>query len=160
MESQEKQIIRARLIASGIAHWWPFDGLVEVSLWLEILAEELAKIEDESFAASVRDSLRRCGLDVPEVRLTQPLNLGRNAAAAEGAGKSSENKHEREQSASLYSRRAPNQISEYTEAHIRELLGRGLSKSAVARALRVNRRVVIRVAQEAQSAQQQGLTKV
>lgn len=160
MNEQQKQIIRARLIASGIAHWWPFDDPVEVSLWLEILAEELVKIEDENFVSSVRDSLRRCGLDVPEVMLTEPPNLGRNAAAAEGAGKPSKNKHEREQSASSYTRRAPNQISEYTEAHIRELLRRGLSKSAVARALRVNRRVVIRVAQEAQSAQQQGLTKV
>ena len=53
-----------------------------------------------------------------------------------------------------YVRRANNQVSAETEALIRDLLAQGRTKTAIARALRVNRRVVIRVAREmAQSAQ-------
>jgi hypothetical protein len=47
-----------------------------------------------------------------------------------------------------YLRRANNQVSPAPEALIRELLTQGQTKSAIARALRVNRRVVIRVARE------------
>jgi hypothetical protein len=47
-----------------------------------------------------------------------------------------------------YVRRANNQVSAELEAIIRDLLARGWTKTAVARALRVNRRVVIRVARE------------
>jgi hypothetical protein len=47
-----------------------------------------------------------------------------------------------------YVRRANNQVSPETEALIRALLTQGQSKSAIARTLRVNRRVVIRVARE------------
>lgn len=47
-----------------------------------------------------------------------------------------------------YVRRAKNQVSADVEALIRELLERGWSKSRISRVLRVNRRVVIRVAQE------------
>lgn len=47
-----------------------------------------------------------------------------------------------------YARRAPNQVSPETEALIRELLTQGQTKSAIARAVNVNRRVVIRVARE------------
>lgn len=53
-----------------------------------------------------------------------------------------------------YRRRANNQKSAEIEEFIRQLLDRGLSKTAIARQLKVNRRVVIRVAREAlQSAQ-------
>ena len=55
--------------------------------------------------------------------------------------------------AAHYRRRANNQISALTEALIRDLLDRGWSKTAIAKSLRINRRVVIRVAREAQSAQ-------
>jgi hypothetical protein len=48
-----------------------------------------------------------------------------------------------------YVRRANNQVSAELEAIIRDLLARRWTKTAVARALRVNRRVVIRVAREA-----------
>jgi DNA invertase Pin-like site-specific DNA recombinase len=54
-----------------------------------------------------------------------------------------------------YQRRANNQKSAEIEGFIRDLLDRGLTKTAVAKQLGVNRRVVIRVAREAiQSAQQ------
>ncbi len=48
-----------------------------------------------------------------------------------------------------YVRRANNQVSAEIEAMIRDLLARGCNKTAIASSLRVNRRVVIRVAQEA-----------
>ena len=48
-----------------------------------------------------------------------------------------------------YVRRANNQVSGELEGFIRDLWARGWKKSAIARALRVNRRVVIRVAREA-----------
>lgn len=48
-----------------------------------------------------------------------------------------------------YVRRANNQVSAELEAFIRDLLARGWKKTVIARALRVNRRVVIRVAREA-----------
>ena len=48
-----------------------------------------------------------------------------------------------------YVRRANNQVSAELEAFIRDLLARGRTKTAIAHALRVNRRVVIRIAREA-----------
>jgi len=48
-----------------------------------------------------------------------------------------------------YHRRANNQKSPETEELIRQLLEKGLSKTAIAKQLNVNRRVVIRVAAEA-----------
>lgn len=48
-----------------------------------------------------------------------------------------------------YVRRANNQVSAEIEALIRDLLARGWKKTAIASALPVNRRVVIRVAREA-----------
>jgi hypothetical protein len=48
-----------------------------------------------------------------------------------------------------YVRRANHQVSAEHEAFIRDLLARGWNKTAIARALCVNRRVVIRVAREA-----------
>jgi hypothetical protein len=52
-----------------------------------------------------------------------------------------------------YRRRANNQVSAEVEALICELIGKKWSKSAIAKRLKVNRRVVIRVAREFQSAQ-------
>lgn len=52
-----------------------------------------------------------------------------------------------------YCRWANNQVSAEVEALIRELIGKKWSKSAIAKQLKVNRRVVIRVAREAESAQ-------
>jgi hypothetical protein len=48
-----------------------------------------------------------------------------------------------------YVRRANNQVSAELEALIRDLLARGWTKTAISHDLRVNRRVVIRVAREA-----------
>jgi DNA invertase Pin-like site-specific DNA recombinase len=48
-----------------------------------------------------------------------------------------------------YVRRANNQVSADLEAIIRDLLARGWTKTAIAHALRVSRRVVIRVARGA-----------
>ena len=52
-----------------------------------------------------------------------------------------------------YRRRTNNQKSAEVEGFIRELLDRGWAKTAIAKQLKVNRRVVIRVAREAESAQ-------
>jgi hypothetical protein len=51
-----------------------------------------------------------------------------------------------------YYRRANNQVSAPIEALIRDLLDSGWTKSAIAETLRINRRVVIRVSREAESA--------
>jgi hypothetical protein len=48
-----------------------------------------------------------------------------------------------------YVRRTNNQVSAELEAFIHDLLARGRTKTAIAHALRVNRRVVIRIAREA-----------
>ena len=48
-----------------------------------------------------------------------------------------------------YVRRTNNQVSAELEAFIHDLLTRGRTKTAIARMLRVNRRVVIRIAREA-----------
>jgi hypothetical protein len=155
MKQEEKLITRARLIASGAIRWWQYEKPIAVGQWCEILAEELAKIEDQAVVQNIRESVLRYGLHVPELRSIKPPNGSEETSTeAESASDSRRDEHEREQSTFLYTRRAPNQVSEYTEAHIRELLNRGLTKSAVARALRVNRRVVIRVWREAQSAHQ------
>lgn len=52
-----------------------------------------------------------------------------------------------------YHRRSNNQVSAKVETLIRELLDKNWSKSAIARHLKINRRVVIRVSREAQCAQ-------
>jgi hypothetical protein len=52
-----------------------------------------------------------------------------------------------------YCRRANNQKSEEVERSIRDLLDCGHTKTAISKLLKVNRRVVIRVAREAESAQ-------
>jgi hypothetical protein len=54
-----------------------------------------------------------------------------------------------------YCRRANNQISAPAEALIRHLLDHGWTKTAIAETMRINRRVVIRVAREALSAQRE-----
>ena len=48
-----------------------------------------------------------------------------------------------------YVRRANNQVSAELEGFIQDLLARGRTKTSIAHALRVNRRVVIRIAREA-----------
>jgi hypothetical protein len=144
--------MRTRLIASGTIRWWEFDKSIEVRQWCEIVAEELAKIEDSAIVRNIRESLLRHGLHVPDLR--PPASSQETSTEVGPTSDSSRDEHGDERSTFLYTRRAPNQISEYTESHIRELLNRGLTKSAVARTLRVNRRVVIRVWREAQSAQQ------
>ena len=152
MKQEEKLITRARLIASGAIRWWQYEKPIAVGQWCEILAEELAKIEDQAVVQNIRESVLRYGLHVPDLR--PPASSQETSTEVGPTSDSSRDEHGDERSTFLYTRRAPNQVSEYTEAHIRELLNRGLTKSAVARALRVNRRVVIRVWREAQSAHQ------
>jgi hypothetical protein len=55
----------------------------------------------------------------------------------------------RSRAPACYVRRANNQVSAELEATIRSLLAHDWTKTAIARALRVNRRVVIRVSREA-----------
>jgi hypothetical protein len=151
---QEKLIMRARLVASGAIRWWQYDKSMAVRQWCEIIAEELVKIEDPAVVLNIKESVLRYGLHLPEIQAPAFLD-GLDEAVAKTGGDSVKGEQEASHPPCwVYVRRANNQVSEYTEAHIRELLSRGLSKSAVARAIRVNRRVVIRVAHEAQSAQQ------
>jgi len=157
MEPQEKLVLRARLMASGVFHRLQCGEPEKMHIWLHLLAEELAAIKETNVAANIRESLRRYGLYVPELSVDSSSDAGQQVEDNEG---SCVPVVEQAPPHCQYVRRAGNQVSEYTEARIRELLGRGLSKSAVAQALRVNRRVVIRVAREAQSAQQTGLKKV
>jgi hypothetical protein len=154
MDKQEKLVMRAQLIASGVIRWWQFDKSKDVHDWLQILAEEVAKIEDVQIADNIRDALLVHGLRLPAC--VPPCTHAQDGTEVRPARKPSRDQDgdKPEKSTVLYVRRANNQVSEYTEAHIRELLDRKMAKSAVARALRVNRRVVIRVAREAQSAQQ------
>jgi len=157
MEPQEKLVLRARLMASGVFHRSQYGESEEMHIWLQLLAEQLVGIKETEVAANIRESLHRCGLYLPELGVDTSSDAGQQVENNEG---SCVPVVEQAPPHCQYFRRAGNQVSEYTEVHIRELLSRGLSKSAVARALRVNRRVVIRVAREAQSAQQTGLTKV
>jgi hypothetical protein len=155
MEPQKKLILRAKLIASGVIRYSQYDKISsEAHEWLAIVAEELAKIEDPAIVLNIRENLQRCGLHVPQIEvLIDAQQLSELEPRPQSRTSSNEDENATDQSIYLYRRRSNNQVSEYIEAHIRELLGRGLSKSAVARAVRVNRRVVIRVAQQAQSAQ-------
>jgi hypothetical protein len=58
-----------------------------------------------------------------------------------------------------YLRRANNQKPAEVEALIRDLLLEGWTKTAIANQLKINRRVVIRVAREAESAQSTNITR-
>jgi DNA invertase Pin-like site-specific DNA recombinase len=99
-------------------------GGVERDLPDELLAAAFAQLEaDGEETTEAREFLAGYGVDIPSV-VKIP-----------------------------YRRRANNQKSADVEQLIRDLLARGLSKSAVAKQLKVNRRVVIRVAREAESAQ-------
>jgi hypothetical protein len=156
MEEQEKLIMRARLIASGAIRFWQYEKPVAVRQWCEILAEELVKIKDPAVVLNIKESVLRYGLHLPKVpapSFREDLNEAETRVASDPV-KDDRDRDVLQPPCRVYLRRTNNQVSEYTEAHIRELLSRGLSKSAIARAIRVNRRVVIRVARENQSAQQ------
>jgi hypothetical protein len=97
----------------------------------EILVEEFARAEAAGESLEeLRAYLAEHGVNVPAHFAT------------------SEGREALENSPHHYVRRANNQVLPETEALIRELLRQGQTKSAIARALRVNRRVVIRVAGE------------
>jgi hypothetical protein len=156
MEQQEKIVMRARLIASGILRYHKFNvsSVDELNRSVEILAEELARIEAQDVVLSIREAVEHYGLKVPEISAAVLADagddLGRNEWIEDGEGVRMKDS---KQVPFRYVRRANNQISEPLEALIWDLLGHGWTKSAIAKALRVNRRVVIRIAHEAQSAQ-------
>ncbi len=70
METQEKLIARARLIASGIIRYYKLETAKEVDQSLGILAEELSQIEAEEEVSAIRRILERYGLRVPELSST------------------------------------------------------------------------------------------
>jgi hypothetical protein len=157
METQEKLIIRARLLASGIIRYWQWEKSMQVHLWVEIMAEELQAIQSQDEVLKIKENLLRYGLRVPEVATPPTVDTSDDVAPTVEINADTITSPVEEQDSAppfIYNRRANNQVSECTEACVRDLLRRGLSKSAIARAIRVNRRVVIRVAREAQSAQQ------
>jgi hypothetical protein len=101
--------------------------------------------------------LRGIQRDLPEELLTAALATleadGRDTSATR-EWLSNHGVHPMPSAQAPYHRRANNQINDQAEALIRDLLDRGWTKTAIARQLKVNRRVVIRVALEAESAQQ------
>ncbi|HUZ93838.1 MAG TPA: hypothetical protein VMU57_02895 [Edaphobacter sp.] len=174
-EGQEKAFVRADLIAAGIIRYHKYKLLSprEMQQALEILADELANIDGQEEALAIRTNIERCGLQIPKpsapVRLDGPVGLDPTVEIGDSEGPQScrmpKNAHTQghgharvqttavlvtqEQESYPYVRHGNHQASEEVEMHIRELLGRGWSKSAIARVLHVNRRVVIRVAREA-----------
>jgi hypothetical protein len=157
MEQQEKLVLRAKLIASGILryHSSRVSSVEELNRSVEILSEELSRIEDRDVALSIRDTVERAGLKVPEPSAAVPAEPQIELEPMERIDDGEDVRIEASEPVPFrYVRRANNQVSEQFEMVIRDLLKRGWTKSAIARALRVNRRVVIRVAREVQSAQQ------
>ena len=69
MENQKKIIARARLIADGISrnHKWSLLTPAEMVEALEILAEELAKIEHDEEAPKIRARMEAHGLQFPPI---------------------------------------------------------------------------------------------
>lgn len=129
--TQEKLTDRVWLLAFGAVHWSSCMGEKDLSDIQEILVEEFARAEARGEPLEeLRAYLAEHGVRVPEHVAT------------------SERTEALENSPDPYVRRANNQVLPETEALIRELLSQGQTKSAVSRALRVNRRVVIRVAGE------------
>src|ERR1019366_5124345 len=86
--------------------------------------------------AGVRNCIKEKGVELPVCKRTGSFRINQKVTA------------------SPYVRRAGNQISAELERLVRELLERGCSKSQISRVLRMNRRVVIRVAREAEIAMQ------
>ena len=86
---------------------------------MELLVDAYAKLEADVDASGTLKWLSEHGVNVPKSKET------------------------------AYRRRTNNQKSAEIEEFIRQLLARGLSKTAIAKKLKVNRRVVIRVAREA-----------
>lgn len=80
MKLQEKLVARADLIAAGLIRFHKFNILtpVEMGRALEILAEDLASIEDRQEALKIRDRVERYGLQIPGVdvvvRIPAPTN--------------------------------------------------------------------------------------
>ena len=108
------------VVMETLAHRKDCLGGIEKNLPMELLTTALAKLEENGRdTAGTREFLSDHGLHVPRI---EPAP---------------------------YHRRANNQKSEEVEAMIRDLLAAGWSKSAIARHLHVNRRVVIRVTLEA-----------
>jgi hypothetical protein len=129
--TQEKLTDRVWLLAFGAVHWRACMGEKDLSDVHEILVEEFARAEATGEPLEeLRAYLAERGVSVSE-----------HVAASESTEALETSQHP-------YVRRANNQVSAETEALIRELLTQGQTKSAITRALRVNRRVVIRVARE------------
>lgn len=147
--------MRARLIASGILRYHSFrvSSVKELNDSVEILGEELSRIKASDVVMSIREAVERVGLKVPDlspaVQAELRVELGSTGMIGDGNGAQTETS---KPVPFRYVRRANNQVSEPLEMAIRDLLDRGWTKSAIAKAVRVNRRVVIRVAREIQSA--------
>jgi hypothetical protein len=108
------------VVMEALAHRKNCLGGVKKNLPMELLTAAFAKLEKSGRdTAGFREFLSNYGLYLPQI------------------------------DPAPYHRRTNNQKSEEVEAMIRDLLANEWSKSAIARHLRVNRRVVIRVALEA-----------
>lgn len=138
----EKLTDRAGLVAFGVLYWRDCMSRKDLEWVLKILGEEFAcAIAAGEDLEELRAFLAERGVSVPE-----------HVSGSDSSEALPQNRQEsgspREGPAHPYVRRANNQVSPETEALIRELLTQGQTKSAITRALRVNRRVVIRVARE------------
>src|SRR6516225_8891917 len=117
MDAQEKLIMRARLMASGVFHRSRYGEPEEMHIWLLLLAEELVGIKETEVVANIRESLQKCGIYLPELGGDTSSDAGQHVENNEGRCVAVE---KQEPPQCQYIRRAGNQVSEYTEAHIRE----------------------------------------
>lgn len=153
-EAQEKAIVRVELIAAGIIRYHKHGLLspLEKQQALEILADELVGIEGSDEALTIRTNVEKAGLQIPiarePVHVDSPVGL---SPAAETSDSEVSQLCTSKEVPYSYVRHSNNQVSEEIEMHIQELLGRGWNKSAIARSLRLNRRVVIRVARSSRT---------
>lgn len=149
VEARDRAVARADLIAMGIVRCYKFKLLSpgEMQQALEVLADELAKIDGDDEALAIRSRIESFGLQIPKP--SEPVHIDSPAwpylAAETSDSDASPLCMMKKEVAYRYVRHGNNQVSAEVEMHIQELLGRGWNKSAIARSLRINRRVVIRV---------------
>jgi hypothetical protein len=118
----ESAISLIRVVMEALAHRETCLKSAEKDVPVELLAAAVAELEaDDRDTSGALAWLSKHGVHVQQSAQPQPR----------------------------YRRRANNQVSEAVEALIRDLLQQQWTKTAIAKHLKVNRRVVIRVAREA-----------
>ena len=85
MKPEQKLIARADLIAAGLIrhHKFKVASPTEISQALEILAEDLARIEDQDEALKIRKRVEAYGLQIPEVDVVTGVERTTDAYASD-----------------------------------------------------------------------------